>query len=308
MTGISQIPSGLPKQDEDSRKEEYLAILAVFERFLDSLPSHTQAWDVLEELMGLRAEFAIQHAIKGFDMEYDKALELVRTAEEGLTEAEKARRDILVAAIDNLVDFAVAEEYQMVIEMENSGYEDDDAPEEYDDDDEEEEEEDDDDDDDDDDRGVMVAICKRFNSRYAHVENMDIEYAMMVAAGLVAVSSRTVLTYMTQGDERVRPWHLQYEGFSAPKASFPAWLIPPMEHQCRCYLEEDVTAAAMGVTATIIRLPEMPDWFNPTFKESVALGGRIFSDEHPYFDIRAEHVTVLTDISNRIKKKYLTND
>lgn len=30
---------------------------------------------------------------------------------------------------------------------------------------------------------------------------------------------------------------------------------------------------------------EMPDFVNPVFKESVAKGGRIFSDAHSYFII-----------------------
>ena len=49
----------------------------------------------------------------------------------------------------------------------------------------------------------------------------------------------------------------------------------------------------------------MPDWFNRTFKESVALGGRIFSDEHPYFQVDERHVGRLNAIAKRIKAKYL---
>ena len=51
----------------------------------------------------------------------------------------------------------------------------------------------------------------------------------------------------------------------------------------------------------------MPDWFNPVFKESVALGGRIFSEEHSYFQIQPEHIDTLSDISLRIKSKYKLN-
>ena len=49
----------------------------------------------------------------------------------------------------------------------------------------------------------------------------------------------------------------------------------------------------------------MPDWFNPTFKESVAKGGKIFSDAHPYFQINADKMKKLVEISDRIKSKYL---
>ena len=282
----------LPKADEERQKEEYLALLVVFKRLLERISEDMYPWDVLEELMALRAEFAIQHAIKGFGMDYDRALELVRKFDGELSDEEKEQRIILVAAIDNLIDFAVAEEYQMAAELPEP----DEEPDEDSDDEETAEE----------DRDEYDAIFFRYNYRYANVENLDIEYAMIVAAGLVSASPRTILTYMTQGDERVRPWHLQYEGFSAPKSDFPAWLIPPIEHQCRCYLlTDEVTAKLPDVSGR--KIPEMPEWFNPVFRESVALGGRIFSDAHHYFEVKKEHRERLRSISSRIKIKYLTN-
>lgn len=272
----------LPVHDEERHREEFLALIAIFEKLLYSIPNDMESWEVMEELMALRADFAIHHALNGFGLEYDTALELLRTAEDGLTEIDKAKRNVVVAAIDNLVDFAVAEEYQMALELPE-------IEEEL----EDEELED------------IMALFAKYNDRYALIENQDAEYAMIIAAQLIAVSNNTVLTYMTQGDERVRPWHLQYEGYSAPKSSFPAWLIPPIEHACRCYLVEDsVTGQLQDVQGSVIRVPEMPEWFNPTFKESVALGGRIFSDEHPYFQIQDEHQQILQSIADRIKSKY----
>lgn len=273
----------LPVQDEERHHEEFLALIAIFEKLLYSIPNDMESWEVMEELMALRADFAIHHALNGFGLEYDTALDLLRTAEDGLTEAEKAKRNVIVAAVDNLVDFAVAEEYQMALELPEfeAELEEDDLEE-------------------------VMAIFAKYNDRYALIENQDAEYAMIIAAQLIAVSNSTVLTYMTQGDERVRPWHLQYEGYSAPKSSFPAWLIPPIEHACRCYLVEDsVIGKLQDVQGAVIRVPDMPEWFNPTFKESVALGGRIFSDEHPYFQVQGEHKEILQSIADRIKSKYL---
>lgn len=284
MTGSTSLSSvqanRLPKDDEDKKKAEYEALLAVFTRFIESLANETDSQTILEELMSLRADFLIQHALDGFDIGYDEALELLINTE-NLTDEESARRNIIVAAVDNLIDFAVAEEYQMARELPSL---DDD---EYDEDDYEE-------------------IFEKYNERYAEVENSDAEYAMIIAAGLVGIADSTVLTYMTQGDERVRPWHLQYEGFSAPKSQFPAWLIPPIEHQCRCYLVEDsVVDKLKDVKNAVVKVPTMPDWFNRTFKESVALGGRIFSDEHPYFTIDSRDEESLHDIAKRIKEKYM---
>ena len=255
-------------------------MLAVFTRFVESLADETDSQEILEELMSLRADFLIQHALSGFDIDYDEALEMLRNAD-GLTDEQAARRNIIVAAVDNLIDFAVAEEYQMARELPDL---DDD---EYDEDDYEE-------------------VFERYNKRYAEVENSDAEYAMIIAAGLVGATDNTMLTYMTQGDERVRPWHLQYEGFSAPKSRFPAWLIPPIEHQCRCYLVEDsIVGKIKDVNDAVLKVPTMPDWFNRTFKESVALGGRIFSDEHPYFIIDSRDEESLHNIAKRLKEKYM---
>ena len=132
---------------------------------------------------------------------------------------------------------------------------------------------------------------------------MDIEYAMIVAVFLSSLKDDTILTYMTMGDERVRPWHLQYEGYSAPRSQFPSWLIPPIEHQCRCFLVED-TKSTLVADIQAAKKPQMPDWFDRTFKESVANGGRIFSDEHSYFQIDKKHVKRLGEISDRIKANY----
>ncbi len=286
----------LPKIDKEKEQEEYLAIVAVFEEFIKRVHNGLEPDEAFEELVALRAEFGIRHAIKGFDMDWEEALELVRSKND-LSEADRNRRDILVAAIDNIVDFAAAEEYQMVSELPDLEDFDDEGDEEDGDGDfgeyEDEEEY----------LEALLAICAKYNKRYARVENLDIEYAMIVAAALSKHSASTVLMYMTMGDERVRPWHLQYEGYTAPKSSFPAWLIPPIEHACRCYLVED-TDAASASKVSAVKEPTMPEWFDRTFKESVALGGRIFSDEHPYFQIDKAHIDRLKAISLKIKDKY----
>ncbi len=112
------------------------------------------------------------------------------------------------------------------------------------------------------------------------------------------------------GDERVRPWHMQYEGYTAPKELFPDWLIPPIEHRCRCFLvpASDGIGSIENVNNRIIDIPEMPDWFNRTFKESVCKGGRIFSDEHPYFQVDGSNVERLGEIAQRIKLKYFKDN
>lgn len=240
-------------------------------------------WDLLEEMMRLRAEFAFNHAIHGFGMDFEKALELLRNHNEGLTKLEKEQRDILVAALDNLVDFAVAEEFQMMKALPKNFNvnEDDDLTE-------------------------CESVCKLYNKTYAKIENEDIEFAMGVAAGWVTYSDNTVLTYMTQGDNRVRPWHMALEGTSYPKHSFPAWLIPPIEHGCRCFLVEESPIFGKSNLANVVgQVTEMPDFISPVFRESVAKCGRIFSDAHSYFTIPKSYKKRLRSIAQKIKEQWL---
>ncbi len=266
----------------------------LFHDLIKSIQEEDGQWDSLQSLIEERADIGIRYAFDGFGIDYDDALEILKDADD-LTDEQRTDRDILVAAVDNIVDFATVEEYQMAREIpdfeelfdpELSDWDEGMDLEEY-----------------------LESLFGTYNERYAQVENLDIEYSMIVAAFLARIASETVLTYMTQGDERVRPWHLQYEGFSAPRSVFPSWLIPPIEHQCRCYLVEDSASILGKVRAewTGKGIPEMPEWFNRTFKESVANGGRIFSDEHPYFNIDEKHFDKLKEISDSIKDKYLKN-
>lgn len=272
--------------DTDENKAEYIAIYSIFKKFLESYGDIEERWDLLEEMMALRSEFAFNHAIKGFGMDFEKALELIRGHNDGLTKQEREQRDILVAALDNLVDFAVAEEFQMSqslpddIDLDNG-----------------------------EDIDECDSIFERYNITYASIENSDIEYAMGIAAAWTAYSDATVLTYMTQGDERVRPWHLALEGTSYRKSSFPAWLIPPIEHGCRCFLVEE-DSSVLGepdqlqqVMGSVIL--QKPDFINPVFEESVCLGGKIFGSAHSYFNIPKKHKKRLKAISTKIKKIWL---
>lgn len=246
---------------------------------------HTdERWELLEAMMELRAEFAINHAIKGFGMDIEKALELIRNKNNGLSRLEREQRDILVAAIDNLIDFAVAQEFQMSQHLPNDFDYNDQT-----------------------DIDECEDIFWRYNHTYAKIENEDIEYAMQIAAAWSIHTNSTVFTYMTQGDERVRPWHLALEGISHPKSSFPAWLIPPIEHGCRCYLVEessDVLNKISDISKVVCQNDEMPDFVNPVFKESVAKGGRIFSEAHSYFIIPKKYKKKLRHISHTIKSKW----
>lgn len=270
--------------DKERHAAEYAALLAIFKKLLEA-KDEEEAAALLASLMSMRAEHLIGYAFKGFNMTFDEALALI-AKQDGLTDIEVRQRESLIAAVENMAEFAVYEE-QVMVEAVQQYVEEFEESEEVD----YEEFED----------GIL-AIFQRFNYLYGWIENLDVEYAMAMAATLAPIPPTTWLMYMTMGDERVRPWHLQHEGFTATKADFPEWLIPPIEHQCRCYLIEDTVE---GVMARTYERPAMPEWFNPTFKESVALGGRIFSDEHPYFSKAKKDKDALNDIVKQIKAKYL---
>lgn len=274
--------------DED-KKKEFDALLALFENFLQTIDDSYESWEVLEELMALRADFLLHHAMQGFGITWEDMLDLLEKDALSLSEFEREQVFIIRAAIDNLIDFAVVEEYQLAEDVEEAMEEDEERMDEN------------------ELRDLLLSINRRYNYTYADVENSDVMFAMSIAASWITIRDNAYLMYMTQGDERVRPWHLEHEGFTALKSSFPQWLIPPIEHQCRCYLiEVDAPYAKIGdVENKVVKIPEMPEGFNRTFKESVAKGGRIFSDEHPYFQIETSDYERLHEIAERIKSKYL---
>lgn len=280
MTGSLPSSDNILAATTTDDRQEFEALYAIFKKFLQDYGNADNRQDLLEAMMDLRFEHIFKHALDGFGMNFESALELLRNKNDNLTKVQKDKRDILVAALDNLVDFAVAEEFQMTEEL--SGF-DVDSDEWYD---------------------ECDKVFERYNLHYAAVENNDVEYAMKIAAAWVYVSDNTYLTYMTQGDNRVRPWHMALEGTSYRKYEFPAWLIPPIEHGCRCFLVEDsghILNTAKDVQAVISK----PDFVNPVFVESVAKGGRIFGPAHSYFEIPSDQKAVLRQIAQKIKDKWL---
>lgn len=258
--------------DREKSEQEYRIILVAFRRLLDCWGDSAANTEILADIIAHRSASLIERVLEGLSLNFEQALELLRNHNDFTSRIEREQRDILVAAIDNLVDFAAAEEYSMMCEL----------PKEIDDSCYEEYEE----------------ICRRYNQSWATQENDDVRYASMMAAWWITLSEDTLLTYMTQGDERVRPWHEALEGVSYPKSRFPAELIPPIEYACRCYLVADSIGAVVGSLAS----PEYTPSVHPVFRESLCKGGRIFSEEHPYF--RLSLPPQLRKIVRDIKHKF----
>ena len=214
--------------------------------------------------------------MRGLALDFDEALSILRNHNNFTTERERQQHEILVAAIDNLIDFAAAEEMTMISEL----------PEEV------------------DEESLLdyETICEQYNLTYAEAENEQVLFAAKMAAWWMAVNAESVITYMTQGDERVRPWHLSLEGISYRKSEFPAELIPPIEWGCRCYLMADGFA---GVKASL-SIDKCRSMVDPVFRESLATGGRIFTDAHRYFN--APLPKYAKDIAKRLKSKFYDQD
>lgn len=214
--------------------------------------------------------------MRGLALDFDEALSILRNHNNFTTERERQQHEILVAAIDNLIDFAASEEITMISEL----------PEEV----------------DEECLHDYETICEQYNLTYAEAENEQVLFAAKMAAWWMTVNAESVITYMTQGDERVRPWHLSLEGVSYRKSGFPAELIPPIEWGCRCYLIAN-GFAAVRASLSIDKCRSMVD---PVFRESLATGGRIFTDAHRYFDVPLPEFA--QKIVKRLKSKFYEQD
>lgn len=259
------------KQPDKSR-EEYLLILDTFRRMVYNYGNSAERWEVFDDIVTLRASFLIDRALSGLRMDFDRALEILQNGNNHLTAREETERDILLAAIDNLIDFAAAEETALMSEL----------PDEL----------------DLEDMEIYEDTCRKYNETYAETENGQAYHAAAIAAWWMGTSAETVITFNTQGDERVRPWHLSFDGFSYPKSEFPPELIPPIEWGCRCFLTANGFASVYGT----LRENGFTGKVNPIFAESLAKGGRIFSPAHPYFSLVLP--VEVERIKRRIKAKF----
>lgn len=259
-------------KSDNTTHQEYLLILNAFRRMVYNYENNAERLEVFDDIVSLRASFLIDRALTGLRIDFDRALEILQSKNISLTQREGLERDTLVAAIDNLIDFAAAEEFTMMQELpdtlslaEMETYE---------------------------------LVCRKYNETYAETENAQVFHSATIAAWWMGVSMDSIITFNTQNDERVRAWHQSFDGVSYLKSEFPPELIPPIEWACRCYLTSDGYGSVLG---SVLK-PDFKGKVNPVFAESLATGGRIFSSAHPYF----EHPlpVEIETIKQRIKRKF----
>lgn len=255
MTARLPLPGILAaRAGKTDTQKEYEVIREAFRRLILGWENSAERKDMIGDIITLRCSFLVDRALRGLRIDFERALNILRNHNDFTTERERRQRDILLAAVDNLVDFAAAEETALLEELPGEPQAEEIA--------------------------AYESLCERYNLTYAARENDQVLFAASMAAWWLTVSPESVVTYMTQGDERVRPWHLSLEGLSYRKSEFPPELIPPIEWGCRCFLVADGFASVHGA------LPADEEYrgrVDPVFRESLATGGRIFSPAHVYF-------------------------
>ena len=289
---IPKIYNDLSDEDKDDSQAEYEELLPLFINLVKSLRDPDNKKQALLDLARLRAQLAISHAFEGFDIEQDEAIKLINQTED-LSELDEEKKKRLIAAINNLIEFSVCEEYQLMTNIYKTLPDFDFDSDEFDTDDEEVME-------------PLEELNKKYNLIYAGVENMDIEYAMMIALAWVSSGKEATLTYMTQNDDRVRPWHFALQGFSAKKDDFPSWMIPPIEWGCRCFLVDSNGDSVINQLDLHVfaKAPKKPKQIDDVFSESVAKCGRIFGKSHSYFKVGDKDKDALKEMVELIKQDY----
>lgn len=267
---------------------EYQSLQALFIALLRSLRDGNTE-ESLYALCELKTDLAFKHVLDGLGVGYDEAIILIQSAnDDNLTQHDKDLRDRLIAAIQNLIDFSVCEEYQLydeAVEMLGDG-ELDFNSEDYED---------------------LLAICEKYNDTYASIENSDIEYAGKIAAMWIRMSANDYVVYWTQNDAKVRPWHMALQGYAAPRDEFPSWMIPPIEYNCRCFLKILEVASVNGKLHQFkgsAKDIEKPQKINNVYSESLAKCGRIFGPSHNYFTVREGDKEMLQNFVTKLKEKY----
>ena len=289
---IPKIYNDFSDEDKDDSQAEYEELLPLFINLVKSLRDPDNKKQALLDLARLRAQLAISHAFEGFDIEQDEAIRLINQTGD-LSELDEEKKKRLIAAINNLIEFSVCEEYQLMTNIYKTLPDFDFDSDEFDTDNEEAME-------------PLEELNKKYNLIYAGVENMDIEYAMMIALAWISSGKEATLTYMTQNDDRVRPWHFALQGFSAKKDDFPSWMIPPIEWGCRCFLVDSNGDSVINQLDLHVfaKAPKKPKQIDDVFSESVAKCGRIFGKSHSYFKVGDKDKDALKEMVELIKQDY----
>lgn len=258
-------------------KTQYDEILEVFREIIENIDDDTDVWEVIDVLSYMRARYLFSIVADNLFLSYEYAIDIV---EENIDKHKDDIKDnealVLVSAIKNLIDFSVSQQYQMMTEMPSEMSMDN--------------------------WDEMEDTFETYNKLYASVENDIVDQSAKVALAWMYFDEESIITYNTQRDERVRDSHALLDGLMYKKKDFPEHLHPPIDWGCRCFL----VSSGHPSMQSMLQAKTVGDiYFNPIFSESLATGGKIFGDEHSYFDISEEHIDKIQSIKKDILKRMI---
>lgn len=275
------------KQDRiwirDESRKEYQKSIDVFRGLLEDLYFFPEEYIVHEELMQQRASQILNFAFLGYGLKLEEALKKIKDRNSELLTTEEIReRRMLLDVFENLVRFGMMSQYTMLGKLRTQA-EDVETLDEF----EEEAEE----------------IFERYNFTYASVENDDAHFIMSSALAFSAFGSNSVLTFMTQGDERVRDDHRALEGISYLKSQFPTSFQPPIDWGCRCFLLESWDFDLLDNNPPDVD-QLIANVSNPIFSQTPWSGGVVFGNSHDYFNYQASHANILENTFSNLVNKF----
>ena len=107
---------------EDEDEENKKKMLDLFIALIRSMGNADSREEALYQLAELRTEIAVNRAFDGFNIEPEDALSLIREMDvTKLSEEDIEKRNVLIAAISNLIEFATCEEYHLYKDVEEQG-------------------------------------------------------------------------------------------------------------------------------------------------------------------------------------------
>ena len=277
------------KSDQKSKNkktdENYKKLLATLIAFLDDFYEHPTLYFTHTDLSQQRALDTLQFAFIGYGYTFDEAIDVINEADTSNWSAEQLeRKRVLEGLVDNLIYFAVAEEHQVLMEMQKDKSESESYGEF---------------------KELAMKTFEKYNKTYARVEDAAILFALGAAKKWNSYKNEDIIQYTTQRDERVRESHAILDGIRYRKSQFPEALVPPIDWGCRCYLIN--TGSTDGRTLT--NKPNMEqiikDNSNSAFKYNVGVSGQMFSEEHPYFNVKTEFLDTLRLTATKIKRRIL---
>lgn len=152
---------------------------------------------------------------------------------------------------------------------------------------------------------AIAKTVKRYNDRYLRIETQMATQAAQAAESWSEFERRAYLypnlRYKTAGDERVRQSHRSLDGTVRP-VNDPFWDVyyPPNGWGCRCKViqTDEATTAGDGVD------------FDPPkgFRGNVGKTGKLFGDDHPYFDQSALDAERIEANAKRLHAKITRQD